>query len=611
MRRILPLLLSVTLAGAALAGPQHWGYGFGYLVTVEENSAGQRAVSVYEPPLRVKDGEWLLRWRDTSSQYGGMLAHGAAVGNFWPQPIGEEQLVLIEGGGGEKLTTRVFAAPDVFSNGAWEMLGTPGIHGPYIGGATAETIIAASAGDVLGRGFDQLVLLEPFGANAGFEQVVVYQPPTSPSDGEWRVIGKVPVPPLGHAVAIAACGFWGHDRTQVALLMQQGNTYDAIYLEIDNPSGDTLTSRMVARETLSNVRQTPGCFVGEDFLKDGFGYLAVASGGNGADELAFRVAPRREQLYDTPWVRADETFAGAKLTGQRLGEGRQVMTARRQAPFGRIVGAAGGRIFGYVNPGCDERKEKLWKPYVLKRLNDVEISFAERTPLYRLGVPKKWQDGNWPWEPDDHYGWPHKGEEVTYRVHIKNNGKDPIEEGRITLRAWVNTPDRNADTLPDSARTADFSATLEEPLPPFDPENPQYAVVEIKFAWPYDLVQPAGWSWKKINVREVGERWLVMRLDYHDDQNVRNDRYEMALNALLLRPVYRNDAEVNTLDFRAPTITGDPESKEYITRKLADSVQCMWERSRTSAGGGRVAARGVCRVSTGLAVQSRAGLVVL
>ncbi|MBN2446335.1 MAG: hypothetical protein JXO22_06410 [Phycisphaerae bacterium] len=575
-------MVAALLAAPATAGPQHWGFGFGYFVTIEEDDAGHRALSVYEPPLRVKDSQWLLRWRDTSDQYGQLLPNGAAIGNFWPEGIGEEQLVLIERDADRKLVTRVLAAPDVFSNAAWQLLGTPGIHGPYIGGATADTIIAAAAGDVLGRGFDQLVLLEPFGNNAGFEQVVVYAPPTTPGDGEWRVIGKVPVPPLGHAAAMAVSGFWGHDRAQVALLMRQGNTHDVVYLEINATAGNTLTYRLVARETLTNMSRQPTCFIGEDFLKDGFAYLALGS--PSTSDLAFRVAPRREQLYDTPWVRADETFAGAKLTGQQLGEGRQIMTAQRQAPFGKLVAAAAGRIFGYVVTGCDERKETFWKSWVLKRLSDVEISFAERTPLYRLGVPKKWQDGNWPWEPDDHYGWPHKGEEVTYRVHIKNNGKDPIEGGRITLRAWVDTPDRNADTLPNSASTVSFTTTLEDPLPPFDPANPQYAIVDIKFPWPFDLIQPPGWTWKKINVREIGERWLVMRLDYHDDQNARNDRYEMALNALLLRPVYRDDDEVNTLAFRAPTVLGDPESKEYITRKLADAVQCMWERSRTSTG---------------------------
>jgi len=67
-------------ASAALAGPQHWGFGFGYLVTVEQNERGQRALSVYEPPLRVKDGAWLLRWRDTSEQYKDVIPGAVAVG---------------------------------------------------------------------------------------------------------------------------------------------------------------------------------------------------------------------------------------------------------------------------------------------------------------------------------------------------------------------------------------------------------------------------------------------------------------------------------------------------------------------------------------------------
>ena len=44
-----------------------------------------------------------------------------------------------------------------------------------------------------------------------------------------------------------------------------------------------------------------------------------------------------------------------------------------------------------------------------------------------------------------------------------------------------------------------------------------------------------------------------MRLDYQGDENERNNRYEMALNALMLRPVYKHDDEVNTLAYRAPT----------------------------------------------------------
>jgi lipopolysaccharide export LptBFGC system permease protein LptF len=61
--------------------------------------------------------------------------------------------------------------------------------------------------------------------------------------------------------------------------------------------------------------------------------------------------------------------------------------------------------------------------------------------------------------------------------------------------------------------------------------------VKIKFPWPYDLVQPKGWTYKRINVDQIGERWLIMRLEYAGDENERNDRYEMALNARLFRPL--------------------------------------------------------------------------
>ena len=146
----------------------------------------------------------------------------------------------------------------------------------------------------------------------------------------------------------------------------------------------------------------------------------------------------------------------------------------------------------------------------------------------------------------------------------------------------------------------DFTFTIDQPIPPFDPANPQYTIVPVKLKWPFDLVQPDGWTWKRINVRDIGERWFIVRLEYAGDENERNDRYELAENALLFRPVFRFDegapteidpaafqnkaAKLNTLVYRAPTVTGDPESKEYNGRKLADAVQCMWERSRTSDG---------------------------
>jgi hypothetical protein len=46
----------------------------------------------------VKDGAWLLRWRDTSEQYKDVIPGAVAVGNFWPQPMGKEYVVALRSG---------------------------------------------------------------------------------------------------------------------------------------------------------------------------------------------------------------------------------------------------------------------------------------------------------------------------------------------------------------------------------------------------------------------------------------------------------------------------------------------------------------------------------
>ena len=116
-------LTGFAFASAALAGPQHWGFGFGYLVTVEQNERDQRALSVYEPPLRVKDGAWLLRWRDTSERYQGRCFPAAlAVGNFWPQPMGKEHVVALRSGV-KGVELMVLGAPECFSRQPWRVLG--------------------------------------------------------------------------------------------------------------------------------------------------------------------------------------------------------------------------------------------------------------------------------------------------------------------------------------------------------------------------------------------------------------------------------------------------------------------------------------------------------
>ncbi|MFO0915042.1 MAG: hypothetical protein U0795_18930 [Pirellulales bacterium] len=601
------------------AGPQHFGFGFGYLVTIETDQAGQSALSVYEPPLRVKEAPWLLRWRDTSDHYRSVVPNSLAVGDFWPGTMGAKEYVVAwsqEGDGSPTLI--VLDPPEVFSTRPWKILARTQLPET----PPKAQVVAAAAGDLLGTGQSQYVVL--LHAD-GRDQLKLWSPGPTASD-PWRLAATWDLPEhpeptdngeSNRARGMTVADFWGSGHQYVLIDYGQQSVY--YRLPSDTSAGDVSAvnpttdsdSKSVSRELAVEVidrhveeSKSPSLVVGCDFLKDGFAYVARIPAEQNRPQVSFRVAPRRSERYRTSWVRPDETFAGAKLDGQAEGEGRQIMSGLLDNAFGRVIAAGGGRIFGYIVAGVDERKEKLWKPWKYQGFDDLEISFAHRTPVYRMGCPKQYQDGQWPWEPDDHYGWPFKDEQVTYEVCLKNNGTETIPAGSVTIEAWVNTPHRNADAVSRGKRQiipANFKVTLDEPLPPFDPTQPKYATVKIPLKWPFDLEQPAGWTWKRINVRQIGERWLIVRAKYARDENERNDRYELALNSTLFRPVWRfdidappgptidgleghDDRKINTLAYRAPCVAGDPESKEYNGRKLADAVQCMWERSRTSGG---------------------------
>lgn len=638
------MVTAMLAALPAAAGPQHWGFGFGYLVTIEENERGERALSVYEPPLRVKDGDWLLRWRDTSDQYQDVLPNGVAVGDFWPEPMGgREHVVVVTYTEDAGLSVAALDPPEVFGTRPWGRAGEwrsrplppdspqrrfgdrwqPPL-GLLVGG---NRVLAVAAGNVMNRGRDQLIVLAADGRTPPNYALQMYAPPEGPGAGSWTICGLAALKgllrePQEAPRALVAADFWGRGGRDALLLVfdERAVFFDLADTGVRTPAAErgpgqaepppelavarpeVLAELPLAAAGLAAPRRPGDWLAAADFLKDGFAYLAWGGGcGRSGDPAAmvFTTAPKAEQRFSTCWVRPDETFAGAKLAGQQVGESRRIMVGARQAPFGSVIAAGAGRTFGYVTAGVDERKEKLWKPWQYHGYDDAEIAFAHRTPVYRLGVPKEWQDGDWPWEPDEHYGWPLKDEEVAYEVSIKNNGREPIPPGAVTLRAWVAAPERNADVLRPGS--PDFEHTIGEPIPPFDPARPEYAVVRVALRWPFELEQPPGWTWKRINVRRTGERWLILRLEYAGDENERNDRYELALNSLLFRPVWRFDVDapphptpdglegrpdrrINTLAYRAPVVVGDPESKEYNGRKLADAVQCMWERSRTSGG---------------------------
>ena len=330
---------------------------------------------------------------------------------------------------------------------------------------------------------------------------------------------------------------------------------------------------------LPSTAPAPARATSADFLKDGLAYIALLA--EQQPELSCRLAPREPRPYGTTWVGPERTFAGAVLTGQAVGESRAIMSGEREAPFGHVHACAGGRVFGYITSDADERRA-WWEQTELAGTIDAEVAFIELTPHYPLSAPRTWRPDDWPNEPDGHFGWPARGETVTGRIHLKNNGLRPIEPEELTLRAWVNTTAPNIDTLPTAGETATLTWVNEEAIRRFDATAVNYTVVEFEFAWPYGRKQPTGWSWERLTHGDTGPRFIVARLEYAEDRNERNDRYEAALDAALLRPVLAAAGDVSPLAPRPATVAGDPESQDYVGRKLADALQCLWARSGTT-----------------------------
>jgi hypothetical protein len=496
--RALPLLL---LSASALAGPQHWGFGFGYLVALEREADGLR-LAVYEPPLRPKDGPWLLRFTDRSSALEGALA--LAAGDFWPAPIGKDRVAVLAAKG-DGVVLRLLEPPEVFGTRPWRALVETS---PFEG---VRPPVLAAAGDVLGQKRDQLLVVS--GAS-----VRVYEPPAAPDAPGWRLVLEGALPEAPGAIA------WADGRL-VASFGARLRRFAPSRAASSDPERLVLT----AEDGDETLAEPPAALAACDFLKEGQARVVIAARQRTFEARARGLAPMR-------------------------GEGT-----------GAVVALAAGRVFGVIRCELTTERRKQQKP---RSGPDAEIAFVHRLPLVDLTAA------------GDRFGWPKQGETVTYEVHVKNNGDRPLPRGQARLRAWLGGA-RNADVDPATRDRPDRVIGVPEELPPFDPRRPRYAVFKVTLPWPYGLRARPEWQWKALDLDAAGERWLVVALDAAGDVNERNDRYEAALAAYTLHPVFKDR---NTLADRTPTVDGDPWSKEYLTRKLADAVTCMWERSATARG---------------------------
>ncbi|NUN50117.1 MAG: hypothetical protein HUU15_14920, partial [Candidatus Brocadiae bacterium] len=81
LRAALALLLLPLASIVRADGPQHWGFGQGYLAGLVTREDGSRDLVVWSGPARARDARWLVRWRHEKIA-GPQQSAWLAVGDF-------------------------------------------------------------------------------------------------------------------------------------------------------------------------------------------------------------------------------------------------------------------------------------------------------------------------------------------------------------------------------------------------------------------------------------------------------------------------------------------------------------------------------------------------
>ena len=553
-------LLAASLPASA-QGVQHWGFGHGSLATLQTREDGSRDLVVYEAPLRAKDAAWLVRWRSEKIA-GAQAAAWVACGDFRPQPVGKA-FVVVATADGAGLTVTVYEPPEVFTARTWASLPAKNrlVPAEKLGG-TVEHI---AAGNLFGSRGDPEALCvlirsgEGDAANWFVGQVRV------PVDekGEAELTRREPLPVKADPSFVAgfAVGdFWGTGE-------------DAICFPIGGEEGTRLKFLRWGREV------SPGaCFVkvvddlaadvpplatggicAADYLKDGFEAVTLVP----ADPVApmeVRVAPSREPgkgpepgpFYNghMPSRQAWPGFGGASSLVSMRGR-PEGFDKRKEGP----LPIAGGPVFGYVRGTVDATTRAA---NVLDERGDAGICCAHRVAPYKVG------------EGEKNFGWPSMGEETTWQIVVKNNGKHEVPGGG-KLRVWLCAAAPNADLTGVKADVEMLVERIEA-----SEDKPDYKILTVKGAWPWALVDCPGEKWKRLNLAETGERWLIATLESASDVNERDNRIEVPWHGMPYHPILRDWS--NLRDSR-PTIPGDPPGLEYLMRKTADAVNATWARA--------------------------------
>lgn len=538
---------AVLFAGPVIAGPQHFGFGQGYFVALEQVGTTRR-LAVYETPIRAKDGTWITRWMDRTTDFSQVLPGGLAVGDFFPADVGKERVALVSQTGGI-YSFKVLNPPEYFCTGSWSAAVSGQADQPLTG-----TFLGTSAGDLTAIGKDSLLVL--LRDTAGLK-IASLTPRSGKANVSWTVNQIFTVPDVPGDIRGFACGdFWKEKKDGIAIAARANGLTVLHFFQV---SGSSLVP-IVNDGALDLPDLAPFGLTAGDYTKDGFDTLTLLPS-DPAARLQVRSAPAKPaQAYNPGYVYNGKAYSGQWLPGNGGASSIVDMTGTLESSATRL-GVGAGRVFGYVISEPTTQLTYIGNP-------DAEIAFTYRTPTKFDRQP---------------YGWPTKGETVNWQINLKNNGQTTLPAAGAVLKVWLGTQYRNADTNPATCDTPDLTIPITTDLPPFDPNTLNYQKYTVGSPWPYDLIPVnPGATWKKINLAAVGERWLVVSLTWPGDTNLRNNRYEAAYGSHGFHPVFRENSDLGD---RAPTVLGDPPSQEYCRRKLADAVQSMYERSKLTDGG--------------------------
>ena len=275
---VIAIVVRTLFITECIAGPQHWGSGYPYLIALQ-SQGDKEALVAFEGPLRCKDADWIARWVDTSNSLSGLVRDGIACGDFWPGEFGTEYLAgLVKNS--TTVTLRVLVPPEVFSTKPWKVIRTSRLE------IDPENMRGVCAGDVLGRKSDQLLVL------AG-QKLFVVAPPATPSENGWKAAATLDIPKAIEASHIACGDFWGEGKDYVAVghVLNRG-TFSISYYEYDGKELELVT----ADSAKDIPAPYPGGFLAADFTKDGFDTLTIIPQDR-KQSMQIRVAPRKNTDY--------------------------------------------------------------------------------------------------------------------------------------------------------------------------------------------------------------------------------------------------------------------------------------------------------------------------